>query len=222
MLVTNQLFISFATSEISAKISHLQATVDLVSQWMSSNLLSLYQSKTEFLFIALPAQHSKISDLSLLIQSNTIITPTYSARILDVIFDSTLCMSDYISSVSKSCFLSIHDLCQIRNTLDYINGHIISTSLIHSKLDCCKLLFLNLPQSQLNRRQLILSSSDRAVFHIDLIKEIGFYHKILFHVSSELQYFSLKFLLFAYHLCLAYQHLHCFYICCTCLFQIVL
>ena len=44
-----------APSEFSAKIAHLQATVDLVSEWMSSNLLSLNQSNTEFLLIGLPA-----------------------------------------------------------------------------------------------------------------------------------------------------------------------
>jgi len=86
----NQLFISFVTSEFSTNISHLQATVDLVSQWMSSNLLTLNQSETEFLLIGLPAQLSTISDLSLLMPCNTITAPTSSARNLGVIFDSTL------------------------------------------------------------------------------------------------------------------------------------
>jgi hypothetical protein len=93
----NQLFISFVTSEVSAKIAHLKATVDLVSQWMSSNLLSLNQSKTEFLLIGLPTQLSKISDPTLLMPSNAIITPTSSARNLGVIFDSTLSMSYFVS-----------------------------------------------------------------------------------------------------------------------------
>ena len=159
----NQLFISFATSEFSANILHLQATVDLVSQWMSANLLSLNQSKTEFLLIGLPAQLPKISDPCLLMPSNAIITPTSSARNLGVIFDSSLSMSDHISSVSKSCFVSIGDLRRIWNTLDYTTAHTIATSLIHSKLDYCNSLFLNLPQSQLNRLQLILNSSARAV-----------------------------------------------------------
>ena len=142
---------------------HLQATVDLVSQWMSANLLSLNQSQTEFLLIGLPAQLPKIPDPSLLVPSNAIITPTSSARNLGVIFDSTLYMSDHISSVSKSCFLSIRDLRRIRNTLDYTTAQTIATSLIHSKLDYCNSLFFNLPQSQLNRLQLILNSSARAV-----------------------------------------------------------
>ena len=129
----NQLFISFIISEFSAKIAHLQATVDLVSQWMSSNLLLLNQSKTEFLLIGLPVQLPKISNPSLLMPTNVKITPTSSAHNLGVIIDSTLSLSDHISSVSKSCFLSIRDLGRIRNTLDHTTAHTTATSLIHSK-----------------------------------------------------------------------------------------
>jgi len=130
---------------------------------MYANLLSLNQSKTEFLLIGLPAQVSKISDPSLPMPFNVTITPAQSARNLGVIFDSTLSMSDHISSVSKSCFLFIRDLRRIRNTLDFSTARTIATSLIHSKLDYCNTLFLNLPQSQLGRLQLILNSSARAV-----------------------------------------------------------
>jgi len=75
--------------------------------------LSLNQSKTEFLLIGLPAQLSKICYPSLLMPSNVTITPAQSARNLDI-FDSTLSMSDYISSVSKSCFLSLRNLRRIK------------------------------------------------------------------------------------------------------------
>jgi len=50
------LFISFRAPEFSTNNLHLQNTIDLVSQWLSANLLSLNQSKTEFLLIGLPAQ----------------------------------------------------------------------------------------------------------------------------------------------------------------------
>jgi len=72
-------------------------------------------------------------------------------------------MSHHISSVSKSCFLSIRDLRRIRNTLDFSTARTIATSLIHSKLDYCNSLFHNLPQSQLGRLQIILNSSAQAV-----------------------------------------------------------
>jgi len=130
---------------------------------MSANLLSLNQSKTEFLLIGLPGQLCKVSDPSLLMPSNITIILAKSARNLGVIFDSTLSMYDHISSVSKSCFLSFHDLRRIRNTLDFSTARTIATSLIHAKLDYCNSLFLNLPQSQLGHLQLILNSSARDV-----------------------------------------------------------
>jgi len=144
-------------------IIHLQNTVDLVSQWISPNLLSLNQSKTEFLLIGLPAQLSKISDPSFLTPFNVTITPAQYARNLGITFDSTLSMSDHISSVSKSGFLHIRDQRRIRNTFDFSTARTIATSLIHPKLDYFNSLFLNLPQSQFGRLQLTLNSSARAV-----------------------------------------------------------
>ena len=86
MLMTTNLFIYFVTSEFSVNILRLHAaTVDLVSQWMSANILSLNQFKTEFLLIGLPAQLPQNSDPCLLMPSNTIITPTPLARYLGVI-----------------------------------------------------------------------------------------------------------------------------------------
>jgi Reverse transcriptase (RNA-dependent DNA polymerase) len=158
-----QLFISFAASDFSANMLHLQTTIALVSNWMSLNFLSLNQTKTEFLLIGLPVQLSKISYPSLLMPSQVAITPANSARNLGVVFDSELSMIHHISSVSKSCFLSIRDLRRIRNTLDFTTAHTIATSLIHTKLDYCNSLFLNLPKTQLGRLQLILNSSARAV-----------------------------------------------------------
>jgi len=115
----------------------------------------------------LPTQLCKISEPANSSHAiyNAIITPTSSARNLGYIFDSTLSMSDHISAVSKSCFLSIRALRRIRNTLDHTTAHTIATFLIHSKLDYYNSLFLNLPQSQVNRLQLILNSSARAVSH---------------------------------------------------------
>jgi len=157
-----QLFIFFRAIEFSANILHLQNTIDLVSQWMSANLLTLNQSETEFLVIGLPAQLSKIFDPSFLMSSNVTYTPAQSARNLGVISDSTLSMSVHISSVSECCFLSICDLHRIIIILDLFTARTILTSLIHSKLDYCNSLFLNLSQFQLGRLQLILNSSARA------------------------------------------------------------
>jgi hypothetical protein len=54
---------------------------------MSANLLSVNQSKTEFLLIGLPKQLSKVSKAALLMPSNVSIIPSDSTRNLGVIFD---------------------------------------------------------------------------------------------------------------------------------------
>ena len=49
------------------------------------------------------------------------------------------------------------------STLDYTIAQTTATSLIHSKVDYCNSLFLNLPRSQLDHLQCILNSAARAV-----------------------------------------------------------
>jgi len=54
---------------------------------------------------------------------------------------------------------------RIRPVLDFSTAHAIAigTSLVHSRLDYCNSLYLNLPKTQLNRLQHIQNSLARAV-----------------------------------------------------------
>jgi hypothetical protein len=86
-----------------------------------------------------------------------------SARNLGALFDSTLSYSEHISAISKSCFNHIQDLRRVRNSIDQITACTIATALVHSKLDHCNSLLLNLPSSSTNRLQFVLNSAARAV-----------------------------------------------------------
>src|SRR6218665_2151300 len=66
-----QLFISFSPASFSTSIAHLFSVVNQISQWMSSNLLCLNPSKTEFIIIGLPAQIKKIPDSSIRLSNNS-------------------------------------------------------------------------------------------------------------------------------------------------------
>ena len=157
---------------------------------MASNFLSLNPAKTEFLLIGLPAQLSKIHNPKLTISSNTTIQPVSSARNLGIIFDSNLSFSDHISYISKSCFSHIRDLRRIRNTLDHKTACTIATSLIHSKLDYCNSLFLNINNQQLNRLQLVLNSAARAVTKTPKFQHITPHLKSLhwLKITQRIQY----------------------------------
>ena len=158
-----QLFLSFSASDFSHNITHLERTISNISNWMSANFLSLNPSKTEFLIFGLPQQLSKLNSPTIHLPNNVTLSPVDCARNLGVIFDKNLTFAKHISSVSKACFFNIRDLRRIRNTIDHSTACTIATSLIHSKIDYCNSLLLNLPATQTNRLQLVLNSAARAV-----------------------------------------------------------
>ena len=90
----------------------------------------------------------------------------FSLRNLGILFDSHLSFDNQISSVCKSSNWHIHDLWRIRSTLDLNTTKTIATSLVHSKLDYCNSLYLNLPAYQLARLQCIQNSLARVVCKI--------------------------------------------------------
>jgi len=108
-----QLFLSFHPSDFQANISHLQNALTQITSFMTSNLLSLNSSKTEFLLIELKRQLSEIHN------SLTSIDTTQSARNLGLIFDEHLSFSDQIFALSKSCYLHIRAIRCIRPTLTF-------------------------------------------------------------------------------------------------------
>ena len=95
-----QLFISFVPKTFITAVSQLQDTISDISSWMTSNLLSLNPSKTEFMLISLPQQISEIFNLSFSLPSNHPVSPTDSARNLSFTFDSSL-------TFSKQIFISV-------------------------------------------------------------------------------------------------------------------
>ena len=92
-----------------------------------------------------------------------LLSPVPQARNLGVLFDSNSSRSGHISSITKSCFSNIRDLRRIRPILDQTTACNIATALVHSKLDYCNSLFLDLPANKLDYLQLVLNSVAHAV-----------------------------------------------------------
>src|SRR6218665_564309 len=74
----NQLFISFSPNSFSDSIDHLLRVVNQISSWMTSNLLCLNPSKTEFLLIGLRDQLKKIPDPSISLNPDSASTHTFT------------------------------------------------------------------------------------------------------------------------------------------------
>jgi hypothetical protein len=149
-------------------------TIAEVCSWMTANLLMLNPSKTDFLLIGLPKQLSKLKNPTVNVTSDV---TCFQARNLDVLFDCNLSLSGHISFITRSCFSHIRDLRRIRPGLNQTTARNIATDLVHSKLDYCNSLFLNLPANQLDRLQLVLNSAARAVTKTPRLHHITHIHK---------------------------------------------
>ena len=179
-----QPFLSFHPSDFQANISHLQNALTPITSWMTSNLLSLNSSKTEFFLIGLKRQLSKIHN------SSTSIDSTQSARNLGFIFDEHLSFSDKISALSTSCYHHIRALRCIRPFLDLHTAKTVATSIVHSKFDYCNFLYYGLPKFQINRIQNIQKALARTVVQAPKFQHIAPILKSLhwLKVSERIEY----------------------------------
>jgi len=73
-----QLLLQFLALNLSHNITRLENTITNVSDWMSSNFLSLYPSKTEFLIFGLRQQLSKLDNPTNHLPNNVILSPVDS------------------------------------------------------------------------------------------------------------------------------------------------
>ena len=96
-----------------------QDKISDISTRMTSNLLSLNQSKTELLIGLSSTNIYNLQPFSLSLSSNTPITSRDFARNLGFIFDSSITFSEQISSLSSSCNYHIRDLHRFGYTLRY-------------------------------------------------------------------------------------------------------
>ena len=107
MLMTPSFYILPTRSVQRKRVS--QTAVSTIANWMTSNLLCLNSSKTEFLLLGLQSQLNKIQNPTLHLNSGISLPPTASARNLGFIFDSNLTFSDQVSAISRACFYHTRD-----------------------------------------------------------------------------------------------------------------
>ena len=91
------------------------------------------------------------------------VPPISSARYLGVYVDGEMSLRSHISHVAASCFSALRQIRSIRRSLSSFALETLVTSLVHSRLDYCNVVFAGLPSRDVRRLQTILNSSVRLV-----------------------------------------------------------
>jgi hypothetical protein len=72
-------------------------------------------------------------------------------------------MRSHISHVAASCFSAMRQIRSIRRSLPFAALEVLVTSLVHSRLNYCNVVFVGLPACDIRRLQSVLNSSVRLV-----------------------------------------------------------
>jgi len=89
--------------------------------------------------------------------------PVQSARDLGVYVDGAMTMRAHINHVLSSCYGTLRQLRSIKRSLPSHALNTLVTSLIHSRLDYCNVVFAGLPACDVQRLQSILNTAIRLV-----------------------------------------------------------
>ncbi|KAK3559376.1 hypothetical protein QTP86_012786 [Hemibagrus guttatus] len=157
-----QLIFSFPPSDTTAS-ARISACLADISSWMTAHQLKLNPSKTELLII--PGDLSPAQDLAISL-SNSMISPTASARNLGVTMDNQLSFSSHVTNVTRSCRFLQYNIRRIRPFLSTQSTQVLVQSLVISRLDYCNSLLAGLPLNAICALQMIQNATARLVFSL--------------------------------------------------------
>ncbi|KAK3526424.1 hypothetical protein QTP70_025458 [Hemibagrus guttatus] len=157
-----QLIFSFPPSDTTTS-ARISACLADISSWMTAHQLKLNPSKTELLII--PDDPSPAQDLAISL-SNSMISPTASARNLGVTMDNQLSFSSHVTNVTRSCRFLLYNIRRIRPFLSTQATQVLVRSLVISRLDYCNSLLAGLPLNAIRPLQMIQNAAARLVFNL--------------------------------------------------------
>ncbi|KAK3505848.1 hypothetical protein QTP70_003920, partial [Hemibagrus guttatus] len=157
-----QLIFSFPPSDTTAS-ARISACLADISSWMTAHQLKLNPSKTELLII--PGDPSPAQDLAISL-SNSMISPTASARNLGVTMDNQLSFSSHVTNVTRSCRFLLYNIRRIRPFLSTQATQVLVQSLVISRLDYCNSLLAGLPLNAIRPLQMIQNAAAPLVFNL--------------------------------------------------------
>ena len=130
---------------------------------MTQNKLQLNESKTEIILFGKPAELKKIDNVTLEINSTTIV-PSKKAKNLGIIFDEALAMADHVINLCRNLYFEISRINLIRRYLSFEATVTLMVSLVLSKLDYGNALLSGLSLEQLHKLQKIQNHAAKIIY----------------------------------------------------------
>lgn len=149
-------------SDILARISELEQTLEMVKQWMFENKLCLNESKTECIVFGKThlVQQADIQRINI---GTAEIRPSKSVRNLGVTLDSEMSFHEHISKLSSCCYYQLNRAWRIRRYLTIDAAATLMIATVISRLDYCNSILVNTTKKEIKKMQKIQNAAARYV-----------------------------------------------------------
>ena len=130
--------------------------------WAQSNLLKLNDQKTDVGVFGTKHKWPVMKDIRITVGGSTL-SPSSHVRNLGVIFDSTLTMTNHISTICRTAYMHLHNISRIRRYLTPEATKSLVHAFIMSRLDYGNALLAGLPLEHLKELQRIQNIAARII-----------------------------------------------------------
>ena len=162
--------LSFSANDRDAErqaIIDLQNCAQSVNTWMNENRLKMNPSKTEFVMFGSIHQLNKCKTDHLVVCNSSVVR-SKKVKYLGAILDESLTLKEHIASKCKTAMWNIQRIKHIRRTITKDACETLVLGLVMSHLDYSNVLFVGLPDCDIDRLQrvpnivakLVLSDGD--------------------------------------------------------------
>ena len=160
-----EIYLSFKSKDNAAQNEALRRTETCLADieiWMHKNMLKLNSDKTEVILFTSVHNKKHLDGLSINF-GGAQISSSSSVRNLGVVFDQSLSMEKHFNAICRSGYAQLRNIGHIRKYLTNAATQSLVNGLVTSRLDYCNALLYGLPNTQLDRLQLVQNTAARII-----------------------------------------------------------
>ena len=160
-----QLYCHFALNRqaLAEAVNQIEKCVDELKDWMTANLLSMNDSKTQYLPIVPKSAARLLDGINVIRIGDNTVTAATTVRNLGVHFDRHLDMNSQTSHVISACSYHLRNINHISRYLPTTTKERVINALITSRLDYCNSVLYNTSANNISRLQRIHNAAARLI-----------------------------------------------------------
>ena len=158
----SQIYITFDVKNASDAVRKIEEAVSVIRTWMADNFLCLNEEKTEVILIASNSSHQKLNIPNVII-GNERISPASEVQNIGYVFDHIMSARKQVSFTCKSAWFHLRSIAKIRPYLDTLSTERLIHAFVTSKIDINNSLLYGIPETLLQKLQLIQNAAARLI-----------------------------------------------------------